>query len=173
MAAIHGNHVSVTHRYRHSCQRNFINFCCKQIQQSTWLGRSERSVSLCSCCRLSSFQQSHVLKSSLGRKSEHCPYPKFWQSIKRITMNFLTKQFSWGGGEERFVLPKKAFIGSILKFWSFLHYLIWLLQSNSHGKKTKMIIFHLGFATFWFHYICVFACLWLCLTENRTSHLID
>ena len=102
IAAVHGSHVLVTHRYCHSCKRNFTNFCCKQIQQSTWLGRMKRSASLFSCCRLSSFQQSHVMKSSLGRKSEHCPYPKLRQSIKRITMNFLTKWFSLGGGKSDF-----------------------------------------------------------------------
>ena len=97
MAAGNGSHVSVTHRYRHSCRGNFTNFCCKQTQQSTWLGRSERSASLFSCCRLSSFQQPHVLKSSLERKSKHCPYLKLRQSIKRQTMNFLTKFFFEGG----------------------------------------------------------------------------
>ena len=91
MASTHGSQVSVTHRYRQSCKGNFTNFCYKQIQQSTWLGRSERSAPLFSCCRLSYFQQPHVLKSSLGRKSEHCPYPKLRRSIKRQTMNFLVK----------------------------------------------------------------------------------
>ena len=46
----------------------------------------------------------HVLKISLGRKSEHCLNPKLRRSIKRQTMNFQVKRFSllgkgWMGGE--------------------------------------------------------------------------
>ena len=37
-----------------------------------------------SCCRQSSFLQPHVLKGSLGRKSEYCPYAKLRRSIKYL-----------------------------------------------------------------------------------------
>ena len=87
---------------------------------------------------------------------------------KKTNNEFPDKIFfflGWLGGEERVVLPMKAFIGSILKYWSFLHYPIWLLQSN-FSRQEKEDNFHLRFATFWSIYVCVFACLWLCLTEN-------
>ena len=43
----------------------------------------------------------------------------------------------WVGAEESVVLPIIAFIGSILKYWSCLHYLIWLLQSNFSRKEKE------------------------------------
>ena len=44
------------------------------------------------------------------------------------------------GGKTRVVLPIKAFIGWILKYRSFLHQLICLLQSNFSGKEKEELI---------------------------------
>ena len=44
------------------------------------------------------------------------------------------------GGKTRVFLPIKAFIGWILKYRSFLHQLICLLQSNFSGKEKEELI---------------------------------
>ena len=71
--------------------------------------------------------------------------------IETVGKNFLTKYFlgGWVCRAERIVLPIKAFIASILKYWSFLYYLIWLLQSNFSRKEKE----DNSFATFWLHFV--------------------
>ena len=71
-----------------------------------------------------------------------------------------------GGGQEEGCFAHKSFYWLDFEISIFFASTDLPIAVKFLRERKRRINFNLSFATFWLHYICEFACLWLCLTEN-------